>query len=80
MLCALMNDEDITLNSLCDCETLEQMVKRRWSPASGHTLRSTVVSLDPYGVSFYFYDSDLGQLWPEGQNSRLVTQRTSWRK
>lgn len=28
--------------------------------------------------SFYFCALDLGQLWPEGWNSRPVTQRTSW--
>lgn len=70
---------DVTLNSLSGCETLKQMVKPGWSRSSGPTPRSTVISVDPYGVSFYLYDWDLGQLWPEGQNSRLVTYRTSWR-
>lgn len=64
----------VALNSLRDSETLQQMVK------SGSCLRTRhwgqQSSVGPNTVSFYFYKLDLG---PAGQDSRLVTQRTSWR-
>lgn len=61
----------------------ERPWSRWWSRGGavprGRLLSSTVIPVDLYGLSFYLCDFDLGQLWPEGRNSRLVTQRTSWR-